>query len=156
MTDIAIRPATAADLESIATLERDVFADPWSLASFDEALRSDACRFLVAVSASGRGPRGAIAGYAVGACIVPEASVDSIAVRADQRGAGLGSRLLDALLRALACGGATTAFLEVRVSNVAALRLYEQRGFVLNRRRRGYYSRPVEDGLELRLDLSGA
>ena len=40
-------------------------------------------------------------------------------------------------------------FLEVRESNAKARRLYEGVGFAVTRRRKNYYSAPLEDGLEM-------
>ena len=45
--------------------------------------------------------------------------------------------------------GATRATLEVRASNVGALRLYERLGFYIAATRRNYYTHPVEDALIL-------
>jgi len=53
---------------------------------------------------------------------------------------------------ALAIGrarGARLATLEVRASNEAARRLYERLGFRERTVRRGYYTKPAEDGLVL-------
>ena len=48
-----------------------------------------------------------------------------------------------------AAAGARRATLEVRSSNLAALRLYELLGFAVRAVRPRYYSRPEEDGLIL-------
>jgi ribosomal-protein-alanine N-acetyltransferase len=44
-------------------------------------------------------------------------------------------------------------YLEVRESNTAARRLYASRGFEEMGRRRGYYKRPAEDAIVLRLEM---
>jgi ribosomal-protein-alanine N-acetyltransferase len=49
--------------------------------------------------------------------------------------------------------GALNMYLEVRESNDAARRLYASRGFLEIGRRRGYYRRPAEDAIVLRLEL---
>jgi len=51
--------------------------------------------------------------------------------------------------------GVKQIFLEVRVSNIPALRLYDSVGFRVHSRRKDYYSDPPEDGLVLSLALSG-
>ena len=50
--------------------------------------------------------------------------------------------------------GAECIFLEVRESNVAALRLDERFGFQPVGRRRGYYTQPAADAVLLRCNLS--
>ena len=57
-----------------------------------------------------------------------------------------GRRLLDNLLERAAAAGVTEAFLEVRPSNLAAIRLYQKLGFEQIGIRRGYYQAP--DGRE--------
>jgi ribosomal-protein-alanine N-acetyltransferase len=47
-------------------------------------------------------------------------------------------------------------FLEVRESNAAAIALYKSRGFTQISVRNGYYRRPVENALVMRLDLDPA
>ena len=64
----------------------------------------------------------------------------SIAVLKEYRRRGIGSALLDATIReATADGGIVSVYLEVRVSNEPAIRLYRKFGFREVRRIRGYY-----------------
>ena len=64
----------------------------------------------------------------------------SIAVLKEYRRRGIGSALLEATIReALADGGIVSIYLEVRVSNSPAIRLYRKFGFREMRRIRGYY-----------------
>jgi len=66
---------------------------------------------------------------------------------------GIGASLLDAALAEGRRRGAQNMYLEVRESNSAARRLYASRGFEELGRRRGYYKRPVEDAIVLRLEM---
>ncbi|MCS6816796.1 MAG: ribosomal protein S18-alanine N-acetyltransferase [Blastocatellia bacterium] len=50
--------------------------------------------------------------------------------------------------------GARYALLEVRASNLPAQRLYQQLGFYVFHRRKGYYADPPEDALLMRCNLS--
>ena len=59
--------------------------------------------------------------------------------------------MLDAGLAAVRARGGSEVFLEVRASNAVAQALYAGRGFRTEGRRRGYYRRPDEDALVLRL-----
>jgi ribosomal-protein-alanine N-acetyltransferase len=69
------------------------------------------------------------------------------------RGQGIANKLLnDLILRARATEGVESLFLEVRVSNTSAIRLYEKCGFVRQSIRPRYYSNG-EDALVYRLSL---
>jgi len=139
-----IRAASTADLDTIAHIEAASFADPWSRRAFQAHLRDV---FLVAEAADG------VAGYLVARLMGVEAEILNVAVRPGARGGGIGRALLDGALESLKALAAAAVFLEVRVSNAAARRLYETAGFTEVGRRRGYYSAPVEDALILRRDL---
>jgi len=56
--------------------------------------------------------------------------LNSLAVREDLRGGGLGARLLDATLAALRHAGLLQAMLYAQKENSEALRLYRSRGFL--------------------------
>lgn len=69
-----------------------------------------------------------------------------MAVKKEMRGKGVGRELLSELFRQ-ACPGAFAFTLEVRVSNSAAIHLYESLGFESLGVRRGFYEKPKEDAL---------
>ncbi len=141
-----VRLAQAADLHAIVALEREAFSDPWSLRSFTDLLASSAAWFAVATAEGGAG----IDGFVIALHSGDEAEIANIAVRADRRGTGVGAALLDAAIRHVESVGARELFLEVRESNLAARRLYEQRDFAEVGRRPRYYRSPLEDALVLR------
>jgi ribosomal-protein-alanine acetyltransferase len=86
--------------------------------------------------------------------ILGTAEVLNLAVVPEFRGRGLGAELLDAGLSAVRARGGSEVFLEVRASNAVAQALYAGRGFRTEGRRRGYYRRPDEDALVLRLVMA--
>lgn len=90
-------------------------------------------------------------GYFLAREILGTAEVLNLAVVPERRGRGLGGALLDAGLTAVRARGGSEVFLEVRASNAVAQGLYARRGFQMEGRRRGYYRRPDEDALVLRL-----
>ncbi len=144
----AIRRATAADVEQIVALERASFSDPWTRRSFEALLRDQRVLFAVAVTGAGR-----VVGYVVAWFVLDEAEVANLAVEGGARGQGVGRALLDTALDEARRNGVRVVYLEVRESNAAARRLYAGRGFVEMGRRRGYYRKPTEDALVLRLAL---
>jgi ribosomal-protein-alanine N-acetyltransferase len=123
-------------IEDVLPLERALFQDDtWTARTYwSELGQIDTRYFLVALD----GDR--VVGYA-GLCAYPdEAFVQTIAVATDAQGAGLGARLLQALLDEAARRRKTTVSLEVRADNGPAQRLYERFGFRRIGVRRGYYS----------------
>jgi ribosomal-protein-alanine N-acetyltransferase len=79
--------------------------------------------------------------------MVDEAHVTTFAVLPAYRRRGLGGRLLSALIELAADLGASVVTLEVRLSNVAARRLYQRFGFRPVGVRPHYYSDNGEDAL---------
>jgi ribosomal-protein-alanine N-acetyltransferase len=97
-----------------------------------------------------------IAGFLVARKLVGETEILNFAVRADIRRQGTGTALLEQTLAWSKSIGAKTVILEVRASNMAAIRFYERHGFVVTGKRPRYYTVPVEDALLLSRRLTGA
>jgi len=129
----------------MADIERRCFSDPWPLEGFREVLGMPGTVALVSTE------RDDPVGYFLAREILGTAEVLNLAVVPEHRGRGLGGVLLDAGLAAVRARGGAEVFLEVRASNAVAQALYARRGFKLEGRRRGYYRRPDEDALVLRL-----
>lgn len=81
-----------------------------------------------------------------------EAQIDDLYIIEDQRNYGLGQKLLKIFLSELD-KKYRQIILEVRVSNLSALALYQKNGFKLLSTRKSYYSTPREDALVMKLDL---
>ena len=88
-----------------------------------------------------------LAGFIVARLIADELHVNNVAVRAEFRGRGIGSALLQTTLGLAQGRQATIAQLEVRARNAAAQNLYRRCGFEVVGRRRNYYRAPTEDDL---------
>jgi ribosomal-protein-alanine N-acetyltransferase len=146
---LALRAMTTADLPAAAGLETELFGDEaWSLETLLAELTELPGRFyLVAHDA------GTVIGYA--GLLVPggdQADVLTIGVARRRWGEGIGSMLLEALLSEAVLRGCREVFLEVRVDNKRAQRLYRRRGFSEVGLRRGYYQPSGADALVMRLD----
>ncbi|TDC74836.1 ribosomal protein S18-alanine N-acetyltransferase [Actinomadura sp. 7K507] len=128
---------TGADLPAVHRLEQVLFPeDAWS----EELLRAELAdqprtRHYVVAEASG----GDIVGYAGLAAAGGQADVQTIGVRDDQRGSGIGAALLTELLDEAARRNSESVFLEVRADNDGARRLYERFGFDEVGVRKRYY-----------------
>jgi ribosomal protein S18 acetylase RimI-like enzyme len=82
------------------------------------------------------------------------AELESMAVAASARRAGIGGALCAAVLDWCREQGAASVTLEVRAGSTAALALYAALGFSQAGRRPRYYSDPEDDALILRLPLT--
>lgn len=138
------------DVAAVAELEARSFSTPWRAATFHRLLERSAVDLWV-VEEEGR-----VVAYAVVWRVLDQAELANIAVREEARGRGLGARLLQHALDRARVAGVRTVYLEVRVSNEAALRMYRRAGFRETGRRRGYYTDPPEDALVLQLLMDGA
>ena len=85
-----------------------------------------------------------------------QGDVQTIAVRADRQGRGIGSALLAALISEAASRGCCEVFLDVRAGNAVARRLYRRAGFTDVGVRRGYYQPSGADAIVMRLKLRRA
>jgi ribosomal-protein-alanine N-acetyltransferase len=95
-----------------------------------------------------------VTGFLVARRIASDLEILNFAVRPDERQKGVGTLLIR---EAVAWGktfAAHKAFLEVRSSNLAALRFYERQGFEVTGHRPRYYAAPIEDALVLAVTLA--
>jgi ribosomal-protein-alanine N-acetyltransferase len=125
------------DVTAAVGIEQRAFPDDaWSAETFWSELAERATRrYVVAEADDG------LAGYAGIAVIGAEADLQTIAVAAGARGAGLGRRLLAEVTAAAEAAGVRRMHLEVRADNPAAIALYRSAGWEETGRRRGYYRR---------------
>ena len=94
-----------------------------------------------------------LVGYLIAHVVLDEAHIVSLGIDPQWRGRGGGSALLGDFLRYARLDGVRVLTLDVRVSNIAARRLYEGRGFAVAGLRRNYYSDNGEDALTMRREL---
>jgi ribosomal-protein-alanine N-acetyltransferase len=121
-----------ADVAAVARLESATYTFPWSEGIFRDCLRAGYyCRVVES--------RGQCVGYAVLSIGAGEAHVLNLCVAEACRRLGIGGRLLQDMSEFAQSAGARDVYLEVRPSNLGALRLYRSRGFTQVGIRRGYY-----------------
>jgi ribosomal-protein-alanine N-acetyltransferase len=133
---VPIRSAVAADLRRLWELDRICFEPgiAYSQAELRRFFDLPGARCLVAESG------GDIEGFALGYSVPPDvAHVVTLDVHPSARRRGLGKRLLEGLLEALAAAGAERAVLEVDVRNSGAIAFYRRLGFRKTGRIPSYY-----------------
>ena len=131
-------------VSQIAALEKLCFSDAWSEKSIASELTNKLSLWLVAVEGD------TVAGYIGSQTVLGWADMMNLCVSPDYRRQGIGEKLTAELERQLKENDVTCLTLEVRVSNVPAIALYEKMGFVQVGKRPRYYEKPREDALILR------
>jgi [ribosomal protein S18]-alanine N-acetyltransferase len=134
-----IRPCREEDL---AQLEELIKGAPEAAAWSGNSLRQSFIEYGPYFLAAFQGTE--IEGFICGRRVADEAEILNLAVRPDRRRQGIAHKLVATLLEIVATEGVTRVHLEVRESNVAAIRLYTQAGFRVAGKRPGYYQAPAE------------
>lgn len=139
--DITIRRMRKEDAEEVSILEKEAFAMPWSKEAFWEMAQAPNAIYMIAVY------KDKIVGNCGVRNILGEGEITNVAVSQAYRGLGISKMMM---LRLMAEGkrcGIEAFTLEVRKSNIPAIRLYESLGFEISGIRPRFYERPVEDAL---------
>lgn len=141
MEQIIFRAMTREDADEIAALEAKCFVMPWSREDFWRENKNELAEYVVGEF------DGKIVAYAGAWVSFDQAEVMHIAVEPKFRGQGIGTLIFGALIEAVKKRGAKSVTLEVRPSNTAAIKLYENFGLKSVGRRKGYYLDNGEDAL---------
>ena len=139
---IRVRIAKSSDLDDIYELDVQTFAMPWSKEALSYDILENDNAFVIVAEYEGE-----FAGYADIWTVLDEADLNSIAVRVDFRRKGIGDAIMLAMTEMLSANGVATINLEVRVSNMPAIKLYKKYGFNECGVRPGYYLDNGEDAL---------
>jgi ribosomal-protein-alanine N-acetyltransferase len=140
---IEIRRLSQRDLEAIDRIERRSYPTPWSRSMFASELAKSSSISLGAFDAES----GELVGYLVISRYVDAWHVMNVAVVPEQRRQGIAQALISRLFETTSNDGRRGYTLEVRISNEAAIKLYERLGFQSRGVRRGYYTDNREDAL---------
>jgi ribosomal-protein-alanine N-acetyltransferase len=131
---VIIRPMLRSDVPIVATLEREIYPQPWSARVFFDELGHANRSYLVVTDA------GDVVGYGGLMLVEADAHITTLAVAQALRRRKLGTRLLLALVERAVALGARHLTLEVRATNSDAQQLYERFGFAPVGKRKGYYA----------------
>jgi ribosomal-protein-alanine N-acetyltransferase len=125
-------PLTPAHLEAVLNVEQQAYAHPWSRANFTDTLASGYEAQLLLAGDT-------LLGYFVAMKGVDEVHLLNITVAPDHQRQGWAHVMLDALALWAQGQKAQWLWLEVRVSNLRAMAVYEARGFRRVGQRKNYY-----------------
>ncbi|CAI8354486.1 MAG: Ribosomal-protein-alanine acetyltransferase [Cellvibrionales bacterium UBA7375] len=128
LQDHYIRPANSKDLPQISAIEQLTSAYPCSNKQLQNCIHQT---YVLCQD-------DAIQGFTVIVTVKNQAELHTIAIKPEAQGKGLGSLFLQALIQALPTI-IEQFYLEVRVSNYRAIRLYHRLGFIKIAERKDYY-----------------
>jgi [ribosomal protein S18]-alanine N-acetyltransferase len=138
---LAIHPLTLEDVTAIEAIEQRAMPAPWSRMMFvSEIVKATSICLGAFVD-------DALVGYLIVSRYVDAWHVMNLVVAPEHWRRGIGTRLLATLFDMTADDDRRGFTLEVRVSNDAAIELYESLGFTSQGIRRGYYTDNREDAL---------
>jgi ribosomal-protein-alanine N-acetyltransferase len=133
---------TEKDAEEIAFIEKECFADPWSVKSILDSMKGN--NVFIGIKENGN-----LIGYLSLYESLDEGYINNIAVLKDKRRKGIGIALLKEITHYAVSKGLSFISLEVRVSNTPAINLYSSFGFKEEGKRKNYYNNPTEDAIIL-------
>ena len=145
----SIRLAERRDLGALLSIENDQFPEPGTRGMLlDELSDTQTRRYTVAHE------RGDIVGYLGVMFVLDELHINTLGTKPGFEGRGVATSLLDDAWRDANERGIVRATLEVAVSNVRAISLYQRYGFAPVGVRKNYYERTHEDALILWAQLA--
>lgn len=133
---------TADDLDGTAEIEKLCFgAQAWSKNSL-ELLTKEGIGMGMVCHKDGR-----IVAYGGMLCVVDEGQITNIATHPDYRRQGYGEAVVESLKKFAKNNRLDVITLEVRESNVAAIKLYTSCGFKVDGKRKDFYTKPTESAV---------
>lgn len=145
---MSIRPIESRDIDAILAIQR---ASPevaqWTAHDYVRVVAGDMAGWVAEENTG-------VVGFLVARRSASDLDILNFAVRMNARRRGVGTSLLREALAWSRTFQAEKALLEVRASNVAALRFYERHGFRTAGRRPHYYTAPIDDALLLTAEIA--
>ncbi|MBI5639549.1 MAG: ribosomal protein S18-alanine N-acetyltransferase [Nitrospirae bacterium] len=149
LKSLILESMSATDLAAIVGIEQSSFTMPWSETLFNNEIHNPRSNAKVAKM------DGEVVGYICASQIIDEGHILNLAVHPDFRRLGIASALVGNMIDHLREEGCRVIFLEVRISNEEAKRMYEGFHFRVIGIRKEYYVSPVEDAVIMSLKLEG-
>lgn len=132
------------DLDAVMEIENRVFTSPWSRDSYQQLVPQDPISMWVAKEGT------QVLGYMLYQLWGEEMELHTIGVLPEAQGRGVGKLLMEKLIAEAHYHGVSEIYLQVRVSNLPAIRLYERFAFAKVGMRRRYYQDNQEDAFVMR------
>ncbi len=130
-------------ISGLCAVEKVCFIRPWSRLSFEAELENKFSLAFVAVE------NGKVLGSIIANNVYGECYIKKLAVLPEHRRRGIASKLLNQIVMHISNADDRPAqiLLEVRKSNIAAIKLYKKFGFVKIYEKENMYENPRENAL---------
>lgn len=135
-----IREMLEKDIDTVVQLEKQIFSLPWTKEQYQYELKENPFAHLIVYEHEGE-----IVGYCDWWILYDQAQIANIAVKPSMKRCGIGQTLLQHMIEHAIQSDCETMSLEVRVSNTAAIALYEKNEFIKVNIRKAYYEDNHED-----------
>ena len=143
LSEIYIDKMTKDDIEGVVEIEEEAYGKHhWAKSSFYDEMSNNLAKYYTAKTSDGK-----LVGYAGTWHIIDEAHITTIAVKKEFLRNHIGEAIIHKIIEDCYADGVKYLTLEVRVSNMPAIKLYEKYGFQSLGTRKGYYQDNNEDAL---------
>ena len=143
LSEISISPMQKEDVEAVVQIEAEAYGKHhWAKSSFYDEMSNNLAKYYVA-----KMPDGELVGYAGTWHIIDEGHITTIAVKKEYLRNHIGEAIIQRIIEDCYKNNIKYLTLEVRVSNIPAIKLYEKYGFQSLGTRKGYYQDNNEDAL---------
>ena len=134
-----------ASIQAVATIEAIVqLQEPWTEQTLSDLLEQDSIDLMVVISID----TDEVVGYCLYQVVFEQAEILRIGTRPDYQRQGIASLLFAELKTHLKEIQVENLLLEVRADNAPAIALYEQQGFTVIHKRKGYYQQPHQPAVD--------
>lgn len=144
---LKIKKAEDTELPEIATLEKEIFSDAWSLKSLKETWQQKNAEIFAAKDQE------KLIGYVIFYHVLDEGEIARIATAPALRRQGAATQMFRGLVSFCLEHQIEKIMLEVRDGNESARRFYQKCGFTEDGIRKNYYENPKEDAVLMSKNL---
>lgn len=148
-TNYIISKSTLDDISEMKSLENELNINILSENNMKEDMQNENYIYFVLKDKE----KNNILGYIAISYVLDTIDILSIVIKKDYQKKGFGSILLEYVIEFSKNNDVSSILLEVRSSNLPAIKLYEKYNFEKINTRKKYYSNPVEDALIYKLDI---
>ena len=143
LSNIEIFTMTKDDIDEVVEIESEAYGKHhWAKSSFYDEMSNNLAKYYVAKTNEGK-----LVGYAGTWHIIDEGHITTIAVKNEYLRNHIGEKIIQTIIDDCYKNNIKYLTLEVRVSNIPAIKLYEKYGFQSLGTRKGYYQDNNEDAL---------